>query len=40
MGKLVDRKSNDNGDYYNLTFTAGALLMNETCAVAEVYLEI
>ena len=24
---------------YNLTFTAGALLMNETCAVAEVYLE-
>lgn len=40
MGKVVDRKSNDNGDYYNLTFTAGALLMNETCAVAEVYLEI
>lgn len=25
---------------YNLTFTAGALLMNETCTVAEVYLEI
>lgn len=24
---------------YNLSFTAGALLMNETCAVAEVYLE-
>lgn len=24
---------------YNLTFTAGALLMNETCAVAEAYLE-
>ena len=24
---------------YNLTFTAGALLMNETCAVAEVFLE-
>ena len=24
---------------YNITFTAGALLMNETCAVAEVFLE-
>ena len=24
---------------YNLTFTAGTLLMNETCAVAEAYLE-
>lgn len=24
---------------YNLTFTAGALLMNETCAVAEVFVE-
>lgn len=24
---------------YNLTFTAGALLLNETCAVAEVFLE-
>lgn len=24
---------------YNLTFTAGALLMNETCAVAEAFLE-
>ena len=39
MGKFVDRKGNDNDDYYNLTFTAGALLMNETCAVAEVFLE-
>lgn len=28
-----------NNQTYNLTFTAGALLMNETCAVAEVYLE-
>lgn len=28
-----------NSDSYNLTFTAGALLMNETCAVAEVFLE-
>lgn len=24
---------------YNLTFTAGALLLNETCAVAEVFVE-
>ena len=24
---------------YNLTFTAGTLLLNETCAVAEAFLE-
>lgn len=39
MGKVVDRIVNGNEDSYNLTFTAGALLMNETCAVAEVFLE-